>query len=87
MRLSQCGCQFEGRYVPSGMKFYADTNCQRYCVCSEGTVSCRDKPCTGNKKCGVKKGKRCCYSNEDESNQGFSLFGAIKKVVGDVFNG
>ncbi|XP_068590666.1 IgGFc-binding protein-like [Cebidichthys violaceus] len=60
--LAQCGCNVEGRYIVSGEKFYADSDCQRLCRCHRGMVACQDKPCTGKKSCGVRKGVRGCYT-------------------------
>ncbi|XP_068425896.1 IgGFc-binding protein-like [Clinocottus analis] len=62
--LANCGCNFNGRYIVSGQKFYPENDCQRFCVCRGGIVSCKDKPCKGKKSCGLRKGVRGCYKAE-----------------------
>ncbi|XP_060936531.1 IgGFc-binding protein-like [Limanda limanda] len=57
---AKCGCFFEGQYVKSGLTFYADSDCQRRCVCHGGVMTCKIKPCNKNKKCEVRKGVRSC---------------------------
>ncbi|XP_040900961.1 IgGFc-binding protein-like [Toxotes jaculatrix] len=70
--LAECGCHFNGQYVVSGQKFYADSDCQRFCVCHGGVVTCKNKPCTKKQKCGVRKGVRGCI--------GKGLFSFIRGV-------
>ncbi|XP_028436614.1 IgGFc-binding protein [Perca flavescens] len=61
--LAECGCQLDGRYIVSGQTFYADSGCQRLCVCNGGMVSCENKPCQSKQRCGVQNGVRGCYAN------------------------
>ncbi|CAB1446239.1 unnamed protein product [Pleuronectes platessa] len=57
---AKCGCFFDGQYVVSGLTFYADSDCQRQCVCQGGAVTCKNKPCKKKRKCEVRKGVRSC---------------------------
>ncbi|XP_059195875.1 IgGFc-binding protein-like [Centropristis striata] len=64
--LAECGCQFNGQYIVSGQKFYADSDCQRFCVCRGGNVKCKNKPCNKNKSCEVREGVRGCYAGKNQ---------------------
>ncbi len=60
---SQCGCSFNGHYVPAGEAFWADDACQRLCHCSMegGHLECQDKGCGEGEHCQVENGIRDCY--------------------------
>ncbi|XP_051263188.1 IgGFc-binding protein isoform X2 [Dicentrarchus labrax] len=60
--LAECGCHFNGQYIVSGQKFYVDAECQSFCVCRGGVVTCKNKPCKRQQRCGVQKGVRACYA-------------------------
>lgn len=61
---AQCGCTYEGRYVPAGESFWADQNCQRRCKCLAGSrrVECQNKGCGAGQKCQVVEGIRQCQA-------------------------
>nr|XP_019946686.1 PREDICTED: IgGFc-binding protein-like [Paralichthys olivaceus] len=58
--LAKCGCLSNGQYLESGQGFYEDSDCERYCECRGGVISCKNKPCKKKERCGVKKGVRSC---------------------------
>lgn len=60
--ISQCGCTFEGRYIPAGESFWADKNCRRWCRCIAGSrkVECQNKGCGIGSQCKVVDGIRTC---------------------------
>ncbi|KAM6935405.1 alpha-tectorin-like [Lycodopsis pacificus] len=66
--LPRCGCNYYGRYIVPGQKFYPDSDCQRLCTCRGGMLACEDKPCTGNERCGVRKGVKGCYAAASDSS-------------------
>uniref|UniRef100_A0A672JWE9 VWFD domain-containing protein n=1 Tax=Sinocyclocheilus grahami TaxID=75366 RepID=A0A672JWE9_SINGR len=60
---TQCGCSYNGHYVPAGEAFWADDACQRLCHCSMegGHLECQDKGCGEGEHCQVENGIRDCY--------------------------
>ncbi len=60
---TQCGCSYNGHYVPAGEAFWADDACQRLCRCSMegGHLECQDKGCREGERCQVENGIRDCY--------------------------
>ncbi|XP_058503787.1 IgGFc-binding protein-like [Solea solea] len=58
----QCGCTYEGRYVPAGESFWADQGCQSWCKCLPGKrqVDCQNKGCGAGTQCQVVEGIRKC---------------------------
>uniref|UniRef100_A0A3Q1GW32 Fc gamma binding protein n=1 Tax=Acanthochromis polyacanthus TaxID=80966 RepID=A0A3Q1GW32_9TELE len=61
---TQCGCTYEGRYIPAGEEFWADQNCGRRCKCVAGSrrVECKDKGCGMGQQCKVVDGIRQCQA-------------------------
>ncbi|XP_035492191.1 IgGFc-binding protein [Scophthalmus maximus] len=61
---AQCGCTYEGRYIPVGESFWPDQRCQRWCTCVAGSrkVECQDKGCGAGKQCQVVEGIRKCQA-------------------------
>uniref|UniRef100_A0A672MAK9 VWFD domain-containing protein n=1 Tax=Sinocyclocheilus grahami TaxID=75366 RepID=A0A672MAK9_SINGR len=61
--LAQCGCSFNGHYIPAGETFWADDACQRLCRCSMegGHLECQDGGCGTGQHCQVENGIRDCY--------------------------
>ncbi|KAF3691795.1 IgGFc-binding protein Fcgamma-binding protein antigen [Channa argus] len=61
---AQCGCTYEGRYIPAGESFWADQGCQRWCKCvgGSGRVECQDKGCGAGQQCQVVEGIRKCQA-------------------------
>lgn len=62
MPATQCGCTYEGHYIPAGETFWADDKCQRWCKCAAGSkqVECQNKGCGPGKQCQVVDGVRKC---------------------------
>ncbi|XP_061572588.1 IgGFc-binding protein [Cololabis saira] len=62
--LANCGCTYEGRYVPVGQKFWADQSCKRWCECKAGSrrVDCKDKGCGAGQQCKAVNGVRKCQA-------------------------
>ncbi|KAL4593285.1 hypothetical protein GN956_G26843, partial [Arapaima gigas] len=60
---SQCGCQYEGRYVQAGKSFWGDNSCSKRCQCSKsgGKVTCEETSCKNGELCMVVNGIRDCY--------------------------
>ncbi|XP_056329790.1 IgGFc-binding protein [Danio aesculapii] len=60
---TQCGCSYNGRYVPAGETFWADNACQRLCHCSVegGLLECQDASCGAGLRCEVVNGITGCY--------------------------
>ncbi|XP_045081914.1 LOW QUALITY PROTEIN: IgGFc-binding protein-like [Coregonus clupeaformis] len=67
-----CGCSYEGRYYPSGMKFWEDDKCTKQCECNPGTakVECKATACKKSEMCGLRGGKRDCYPTSYATCQG-----------------
>ncbi|XP_071240417.1 IgGFc-binding protein-like [Salvelinus alpinus] len=67
-----CGCSYEGRYYPSGMKFWEDDKCTKQCECKPGTakVECKATACKKSEMCGLQSGKRDCYPTSYATCQG-----------------
>uniref|UniRef100_A0A3Q0SKX9 VWFD domain-containing protein n=1 Tax=Amphilophus citrinellus TaxID=61819 RepID=A0A3Q0SKX9_AMPCI len=61
---AQCGCTYEGRYVPAGEAFWADQDCKRWCKCDAGCkqVECQAKGCKTGEQCKVVDGIRKCQA-------------------------
>lgn len=61
---SQCGCTYEGRYIPAGESFWADKDCRKRCKCVAGSrrVECQNKGCGAGTKCQVVEGIRKCQA-------------------------
>ncbi|XP_040923803.1 IgGFc-binding protein [Betta splendens] len=61
---TQCGCRYEGGYIPPGESFWADQNCQKWCTCIglTGSLVCKDKTCGNGQKCQVVAGIRKCQA-------------------------
>ncbi|CAL8248394.1 unnamed protein product [Lota lota] len=60
VQLDQCGCQFEGRYIPAEAQVYTD-GCKRICKCHSGMVTCVTQPCHMGTSCELSKGVWGCY--------------------------
>uniref|UniRef100_A0A8C1ECA5 VWFD domain-containing protein n=1 Tax=Cyprinus carpio carpio TaxID=630221 RepID=A0A8C1ECA5_CYPCA len=60
---TQCGCSYNGHYIPAGETFWADDACQRLCRCSTegGHLECQDGGCGTGQHCQVENGIRGCY--------------------------
>ncbi|XP_034029562.1 IgGFc-binding protein-like [Thalassophryne amazonica] len=60
---AQCGCTYEGRYVPAGETFWPDKDCRKQCKCVAETrlVECQDKGCRAEETCQVIDGIRKCH--------------------------
>ncbi|XP_064884055.1 LOW QUALITY PROTEIN: IgGFc-binding protein-like [Oncorhynchus nerka] len=67
-----CGCSYEGRYYPSGMKFWEDDKCTKQCECNPATakVECKATTCKKSEMCGLQSGKRDCYPTSYATCQG-----------------
>uniref|UniRef100_A0A8C7RXV2 VWFD domain-containing protein n=1 Tax=Oncorhynchus mykiss TaxID=8022 RepID=A0A8C7RXV2_ONCMY len=67
-----CGCSYEGRYYPSGMKFWEDDKCTKQCECNPATakVECKATACKKSEVCGLQSGKRDCYPTSYATCQG-----------------
>uniref|UniRef100_A0A3B4ULI5 VWFD domain-containing protein n=1 Tax=Seriola dumerili TaxID=41447 RepID=A0A3B4ULI5_SERDU len=61
---AQCGCTYEGRYIPAGESFWADQGCQKWCKCIAGSrlVECQNKGCGAGQQCKVVDGIRKCQA-------------------------
>ncbi|XP_015232371.1 PREDICTED: IgGFc-binding protein [Cyprinodon variegatus] len=61
---ANCGCTYEGRYVPAGETFWADQHCKRSCKCVPGSrqIECHDTGCGAGQQCKVVNGIRKCQS-------------------------
>ncbi|XP_069552328.1 IgGFc-binding protein isoform X1 [Brachyistius frenatus] len=61
---AQCGCTYEGHYIPAGETFWADRGCTRWCKCVAGStrVECQDKGCGAGTQCQVVEGIRKCQA-------------------------
>ncbi|XP_071325188.1 IgGFc-binding protein [Trachinotus anak] len=61
---AQCGCTYEGRYIPAGESFWADQVCQKWCKCVGGSrqVECQNKGCGAGQQCQVVEGIRKCQA-------------------------
>uniref|UniRef100_A0A4W6EU93 VWFD domain-containing protein n=1 Tax=Lates calcarifer TaxID=8187 RepID=A0A4W6EU93_LATCA len=58
-----CGCNYEGRYYLPGEEFWADSQCEKKCVCDGATqnVKCEQVGCRPGEKCDVVDGVQDCY--------------------------
>uniref|UniRef100_A0A3Q3BQL9 Fc gamma binding protein n=1 Tax=Haplochromis burtoni TaxID=8153 RepID=A0A3Q3BQL9_HAPBU len=61
---AQCGCTYEGRYIPPGEAFWADQGCKQWCKCVAGSrqVQCEEKGCRTGEECKVVDGIRKCQA-------------------------
>ncbi|XP_054904027.1 IgGFc-binding protein [Poeciliopsis prolifica] len=61
---AQCGCTYEGHYIPAGEAFWADQKCKRWCKCVPGSrrVECQDKGCGSGQQCKLVNGIRRCQA-------------------------
>ena len=64
MPATQCGCTYEGRYIPAGESFWGDQDCKRRCKCIAGSkrVECQDKGCRAGQQCQVVDGIKKCQA-------------------------
>ncbi|CAJ1061895.1 IgGFc-binding protein-like [Xyrichtys novacula] len=58
---SQCGCDYQGNYYPSGTTFWKDETCTSRCKCENGKVECETTSCKKNEHCALREGIRDCY--------------------------
>ncbi|XP_041082394.1 IgGFc-binding protein [Polyodon spathula] len=60
---SRCGCNYEGRHIPAGEKFWGDDSCKKLCSCnpSTGKAECKDTGCRSGEQCSVVDGVRDCH--------------------------
>ncbi|XP_035527995.1 IgGFc-binding protein-like [Morone saxatilis] len=58
-----CGCNHDGQYYLPGEVFWADTKCDKKCVCDAATqkVQCERTACRTGQICSVIDGVRGCY--------------------------
>uniref|UniRef100_A0A3Q3INL2 VWFD domain-containing protein n=1 Tax=Monopterus albus TaxID=43700 RepID=A0A3Q3INL2_MONAL len=68
---AQCGCSYEGRYIPVGESFWADQGCQQWCTCVAGSrrVECKNKGCGAGQQCQVVEGIRKCQAVSESTCQ------------------
>ncbi|XP_074837545.1 IgGFc-binding protein-like [Carettochelys insculpta] len=60
VRISQCGCVYQGLYYKAGETFHP--TCQEQCVCqATGEVVCKELSCRPNEQCRVVDGLRKCH--------------------------
>ncbi|XP_041845054.1 IgGFc-binding protein isoform X2 [Melanotaenia boesemani] len=61
---AECGCTYDGRYIPAGEEFWADKDCKRWCKCVPGkrNVECQNKGCGAGQQCQVIDGIRKCQA-------------------------
>ncbi|RXN09497.1 c-binding -like protein [Labeo rohita] len=66
---TQCGCSYNGHYVPAGEAFWVDDACQRLCQCSMegGHLECQDRGCGTGQQCKVVNGIRGCYPDSQRT--------------------
>ncbi len=64
MPAAQCGCTYEGRYIPAGETFWSGMGCQRLCKCvaTSRRVECQDKGCGAGQQCQVVDGIKKCQA-------------------------
>ncbi|CAJ1061894.1 IgGFc-binding protein-like [Xyrichtys novacula] len=58
---SQCGCDYQDNYYPSGTTFWEDETCTSRCKCENGTVECETTSCANDEHCALREGIRDCY--------------------------
>ncbi|KAM6967545.1 IgGFc-binding protein-like [Aplochiton taeniatus] len=70
--IQSCGCQYQGRYYPTGSHFWADQGCTSRCSCVLGKsqVECKPASCKTSEQCGMKDGIRDCYPASYSTCQG-----------------
>uniref|UniRef100_A0A665VVA1 Fc fragment of IgG binding protein n=1 Tax=Echeneis naucrates TaxID=173247 RepID=A0A665VVA1_ECHNA len=61
---AECGCTYEGRYIPAGESFWANQGCQKWCKCVAGSrqVECQNKGCGAGQECRVVEGIKKCQA-------------------------
>ncbi|XP_043936438.1 alpha-tectorin-like [Protopterus annectens] len=61
--LSQCGCQYQGRYYDIGEEVITTDNCSTKCKCinSNSGMDCQNYGCMPYEECKIKNGARGCY--------------------------
>lgn len=60
---SQCGCSYEGRYMPPKKPFWGNENCTASCQCSPTCLKaeCKTTSCPAGTRCAVVNGTRDCH--------------------------
>uniref|UniRef100_A0A8C4T5G8 IgGFc-binding protein-like n=1 Tax=Erpetoichthys calabaricus TaxID=27687 RepID=A0A8C4T5G8_ERPCA len=60
---SSCGCNYNGRHIPTGEKFWGDNTCQQRCYCNPTTnkVECKNQGCKSGEQCKVVDGITGCH--------------------------
>ncbi|XP_069057919.1 IgGFc-binding protein-like [Pleurodeles waltl] len=62
VRISQCGCEYNGIYYKSGEVFYPNGQCSTQCTCkADGNVECKAFSCSVNEECKVINGIQKCH--------------------------
>ncbi|KAM9299516.1 IgGFc-binding protein-like [Gastrophryne carolinensis] len=63
--ISDCGCQYNGRYYDANQSWY-DEKCTQFCRCDPilGMVVCQKTNCKKSETCMVSDGKRGCYPTQ-----------------------
>ncbi|XP_059921972.1 IgGFc-binding protein-like [Gadus macrocephalus] len=78
VRPDQCGCQFEGRYLPAGSQVITD-GCKRVCKCERGVVKCVNAKCQKGASCQLRQAAWGCYK--------FQKPGGLIGLIHNVFHG
>ncbi|XP_070767732.1 IgGFc-binding protein-like [Enoplosus armatus] len=63
VREKSCGCNHDGHYYLPGAEFWADSQCEKRCVCDAATqkVQCEKTGCQTDEQCRVVDGIQDCY--------------------------
>ncbi|XP_042346060.1 IgGFc-binding protein-like [Plectropomus leopardus] len=63
IREKGCGCNYDGRYYQPGEVFWADSLCEKKCVCDAATqnVKCELTKCRTGEQCIIVDGVQDCY--------------------------
>ncbi|XP_074510552.1 IgGFc-binding protein-like [Sebastes fasciatus] len=67
---SSCGCNYKGRYLPSGITFWSDNTCTTKVKCLKGEAQINKVSCKKNEHCALKGGVRNCYPTSYSTCQG-----------------
>ncbi|PIK46687.1 putative IgGFc-binding protein [Apostichopus japonicus] len=60
----ECGCILpDGQYIPNHSS-HLNSDCDQFCTCMEGELSCFSYSCDANANCTVEGGVRDCHCNE-----------------------